>query len=615
MTASAAGGAGVFAPLDRDDLRTVAGYRIRARLGAGGMGKVYLSYTPGGRPVAIKVIRPEFAQDPEFRRRFRSEVQAVQRVQGLCTAPVIDSDTEGPVPWLATAYVPGPPLGAAVGTYGPLPVDTALLLVAGIAEALGVIHGAGVVHRDLKPSNVLLAADGPRVIDFGIARAADATALTGSGVAVGTPAFMAPEQAAGRPVTAATDVFALGQVAVYAATGRPAFGEGASHGVLYRIVHEEPELSLLPAELRTLAEGCLRKDPEGRPSVPEVIGICREAADSTQLRRVEDWLPAPVAADIVSRAAVPVSGPTAPLPGQRAVPGEPAGHAPPFGTGFGPAAGFGPHSDADTAGLAQTPPMGFGPPLPGPWPAQPSGPSGQFAPAPPACPDGEAGRLKRLVRGLRSRSARTVAIVVLAFACGAATAAELTGDGGDSAPGAAPSPPAGSPDTAAGSGGGGAEPGARVPRPGAEPSQLVRPRPVPKPEEYDGLNLPDDYHLAFADRPVRPSDSPDDREDVAYETELDRLGTADSNKLVLLDDEQPPTLRTCRSETRFAQRVELRSLSKGARICVLNGAGHVGLVTFRGTSPDSDPSTYVKLDLTVWRNALDVSEEEPTEGP
>lgn len=178
----------VFQPLEGDDPSTVAGYRLAARLGSGGMGKVYLSHTSGGRAVAIKVIRPEFAQDPEFRRRFRQEVLAAQRVQGLYTAPVVAADTDGVRPWLATAYVPGPTLATAVASHGPLEPRTVLLLLAGIAEALQSIHAAGIVHRDLKPSNVLLAADGPRVIDFGIARAADATALTGSGAVIGTPA-------------------------------------------------------------------------------------------------------------------------------------------------------------------------------------------------------------------------------------------------------------------------------------------------------------------------------------------------------------------------------------------------------------------------------------------
>ncbi|PRH78128.1 serine/threonine protein kinase, partial [Streptomyces solincola] len=287
-------GDAVFQPLEEDDPRAVAGYRLAARLGAGGMGKVYLSYTPGGRPVAIKVIRPDFAEDAEFRRRFAQEVHSAQRVQGLYTAPVIDADAEARQPWLATAYVPGPSLAAAVQSHGRLPVETVLLLTAGIAEALAVIHGAGIVHRDLKPANVLLAADGPRVIDFGIARAADATSLTGSGVTIGTPSFMAPEQAAGQAVTSATDIFALGQITAYAAVGTPAFGEGTSHGVLYRIVHEEPRLDDLPEPLRELVTRCLAKDPAARPTVAEVLTLCRSANGETALRRPERWLPGAV---------------------------------------------------------------------------------------------------------------------------------------------------------------------------------------------------------------------------------------------------------------------------------------------------------------------------------
>ncbi|MFE3004739.1 serine/threonine-protein kinase, partial [Streptomyces sp. NPDC059243] len=268
VSMSSASSTGPFQPLKADDPAVVGGYRIAAVLGAGGMGKVYLSYTPGGRPLAIKVIRPEFSEDPEFRRRFQQEVRSAQRVQGLYTAPVIDSDTEGPRPWLATAYVPGPSLAHAVARHGGLPLRSVLLLTVGVAEALTVIHGAGIVHRDLKPANVLLASDGPRVIDFGIARAADSTALTGTGVSIGTPAFMAPEQAAAGAVTPATDVFALGQIAAYAAIGAPAFGDGPSHAVLYRIVHEDPDLGRLPAELRTLVTRCLSRDPPPPPPPP-----------------------------------------------------------------------------------------------------------------------------------------------------------------------------------------------------------------------------------------------------------------------------------------------------------------------------------------------------------
>ncbi|MGP3970847.1 protein kinase domain-containing protein [Streptomyces sp. 6N223] len=289
-----------FQPLEADDPPVVGRYPLAARLGAGGMGRVYLAYTPGGRPVAIKVVRPELGEDPQFRARFQREVRAAERVQGLYTAPVVDSDTEGPVPWLATAYIPGPSLADAVSRHGPLPLPTVMLLLAGTAEALQAIHGAGLVHRDLKPSNVLLAADGPRVIDFGIARAAESgTALTGSGMVVGTPSFMSPEQAAGAAVGPATDVFALGQLAVYAASGTPAFGEGTSHAVLYRIVHEWPDLSALPGgPLKELAAHCLAKDPAARPGPPEVIARCRAALPAGAMPAPGQWLPAAVAAEL-----------------------------------------------------------------------------------------------------------------------------------------------------------------------------------------------------------------------------------------------------------------------------------------------------------------------------
>ncbi|WP_159061528.1 serine/threonine-protein kinase, partial [Streptomyces europaeiscabiei] len=290
---------GQFRPLEAGDPTTVASYRLAARLGSGGMGTVYLSYTPGGHPIALKTIRPELSEDPEFRRRFKQEVRAAQRVQGLYTAPVLDHDTEGAQPWLATAYVPGPSLHAAVAEHGALPLNSVLLLLAGVAEALSVIHGAGIVHRDLKPSNVLLAADGPRVIDFGIARAADATALTGTGVSIGTPAFMSPEQAAGKPVTPASDIFALGQVAAFAARGSGAYGDGPSHAVLYRIVHEEPDLSGLADELRFI-ERCLAKDPADRPSPAEVVALCQEASP-TPLVQSGSWLPEAIGADITRR--------------------------------------------------------------------------------------------------------------------------------------------------------------------------------------------------------------------------------------------------------------------------------------------------------------------------
>ncbi|MBZ9642355.1 serine/threonine-protein kinase [Streptomyces sp. PSKA30] len=263
-------------PLQADDPPVVAGYRLAARLGAGGMGRVYLSHTQGGRPVAIKVVRPELADAPAFRRRFRREVEAARRVRGAYTAEMIDADADGVPPWLATLYVPGPSLAEAVARRGPLPVPAVLWLVAGVAEALQAIHAAEIVHRDLKPSNVLLAADGPRVIDFGISLAADLSSHTATGSAVGTPQFMAPEQATAGEVTAATDIFALGQTAAFAALGEPLYGDGPAPSVLYRIVHEEPDLSRLPEPLRPLIARCLAADPEERATPAEVVEWCRQ---------------------------------------------------------------------------------------------------------------------------------------------------------------------------------------------------------------------------------------------------------------------------------------------------------------------------------------------------
>ncbi|WP_156727581.1 serine/threonine-protein kinase [Streptomyces apocyni] len=266
----------VFQPLQADDPPQVAGYRLAARVGAGGMGRVYLSHTQGGRPVAIKVVRAELADDPDFRRRFRREVEAARRVRGAYTAELIDADADGVPPWLTTLYVPGPSLAEAVARRGPLPVPAVLWLMAGVAEALQAIHGAGIVHRDLKPSNVLLAADGPRVIDFGIALASDVTSHTATGAAVGTPSFMAPEQASAGEITAATDVFALGQTAAFAALGKPLYGDGSAVGVLYRIVHSTPDLSPLAAELRPLIARCLASDPAERATLAEVVEWCRQ---------------------------------------------------------------------------------------------------------------------------------------------------------------------------------------------------------------------------------------------------------------------------------------------------------------------------------------------------
>lgn len=302
-------------PLGADDPREVAGYRVRSRLGAGGMGAVYLAYTRGGQPVALKVIRPEYAEDREFRQRFTREVEAALLVRGPYTAPLLDSDTDGTPPWLASTYVPGPPLSAAVSEHGPLPPTTVLQLVAGVAEALQSIHAAGVVHRDLKPSNVLLASDGPRVIDFGIARAVDATALTGTDVRLGTPAYMAPEQVSGRSAGPALDVFALGLLTHYAATGKHPFGDGAGHALLYRIVAEEPDLADCPPELRDLVARCLAKAPDERPTPSEVVELCREQAGEGLIERdSHGWLPEAVTTGQARPPTVPAAPPVPAAP-------------------------------------------------------------------------------------------------------------------------------------------------------------------------------------------------------------------------------------------------------------------------------------------------------------
>jgi serine/threonine kinase PknH len=292
-------------PLTAGDPVEVGGYRLRARLGAGGTGQVYLAFSPGGRPVAVKVVRPGLGESGDFRRRFRRETQAARQVHGLYTAQVLDADPDATPPWLVTAYVPGPSLREAVENHGPMPAQTVFLLIAGIAEALLAIHLAGLVHRDLKPSNVLLAPDGPRVIDFGIARTVEATTLTQSDMRVGTPLFMAPEHITGRPVTPAMDVFSLGAVATYAATGRSPFLQGSPAAVLYRIVHAPPDLEGCPAELRDLIERCLAKDPAARAAPGDIIGICRARTAGQAALVAQAWLPAAMAATVMRYAAPP----------------------------------------------------------------------------------------------------------------------------------------------------------------------------------------------------------------------------------------------------------------------------------------------------------------------
>ncbi|MFF1507479.1 serine/threonine-protein kinase [Streptomyces sp. NPDC058326] len=234
------------------------------------MGTVYLARSRGGRAVAVKVARPELAADPSFRARFRAEVAAARQVGGFHTAQVVDADPDAEAPWLATAYIPGPTLSALVTAEGPMGEERLRSLGAALAEALEAIHACGLVHRDLKPGNIVMAPDGPRVLDFGIARAVESTRLTATGSAFGTPGYLAPEQALGEEVTGAADVFALGAVLVAAAGGRP-FGDGTPMGLMYRAVHEAPDLTSVPEALRGLVGRCLAKDPAERPAPEEIL--------------------------------------------------------------------------------------------------------------------------------------------------------------------------------------------------------------------------------------------------------------------------------------------------------------------------------------------------------
>ncbi|MGW9447493.1 bifunctional serine/threonine protein kinase/MFS transporter [Streptomyces sp. NPDC055632] len=286
-----------------EDPVAIGPYRIVARLGAGGMGLVYLGRSEAGRTVAVKVVQAEHARHPEFRRRFAREVAAARRVGGEWTAAVLDADTEAPVPWVATQYIAGPDLTTVVARdFGPLPEPSVRTLANRLALALGAVHGAGLIHRDLKPSNVLITVDGPRVIDFGIARAMDS--LTGdslhtrTGMLIGSPGFMSPEQVRGLELTPASDVFCLGALLVYAATGRLLFGatDTGLNAHLFRIAEEEADLTGVPDPLVDLVRACLEKDPAKRPAP-------REVASRTAPDRAGEWLPGSVLAQLGRRAA------------------------------------------------------------------------------------------------------------------------------------------------------------------------------------------------------------------------------------------------------------------------------------------------------------------------
>ncbi|WP_097883223.1 serine/threonine-protein kinase [Streptomyces sp. st140] len=472
--------------LGPDDPHRIGAYRLLGRLGEGGMGQVFLARSDRGRTVALKLVRRELAERTEFRARFRQEVHAAHRVGGAWTAPVLDSDTEAPVPWVATGYVAGPSLqrivsgrpGAPVtasGAYGPLPARSVRFLGSGLAHALQHIHGAGLIHRDLKPSNVLMTIDGPRVIDFGIARALESVAdgdLTRTGVLVGSPGFMAPEQVRGERVTTACDVFCLGSVLAYAASGRLPFGtaeSGGVHALMFRIAQEDPDLTGVPEELAGVVRDCLAKDPAARPGTDEILARLGEAdAD-------EPWLPATLLAQLGRQAVGLLDAEDPEEPGKPEAPGRPGnprGSESPWGpeSPWGSESPRGPESpwgseSPQTPETARTPvsPQGpAGPAVPPsgprtlaspPWPPTPAQPTQLSQPAYPSAPIPPAHFAPTPPPPARERrsAGATVALiavaVVVAIGAGGSVYAFMKGDG----PGTTASPgPSGSADTGSG---------------------------------------------------------------------------------------------------------------------------------------------------------------------
>ncbi|MFE6635083.1 serine/threonine-protein kinase [Streptomyces tendae] len=364
------------------DPQRIGVYRLLGRLGAGGMGHVYLARSDRGRMAAVKLVREELAALEEFRERFRQEVESARRVGGYWTAPVLDADTEAAVPWVATGYVAGPSLQQVVGhDHGALPERSVRTLGAGLAHALQDIHAAGIVHRDLKPSNVLVTIDGPRVIDFGIARALQTVSdggLTRTGALVGSPGFMAPEQVRGDRVTPACDVFCLGSVLTYAATGKLPFGPANSgaHALMFRIAQEDPDLTGVPEGIADLVRDCLRKDPAARPGLAEVLERTGAQDTVTDGRSRDPWLPSALVAQLGRHAVQLLDTETPGPPAHPATPAQPdiRGAAATAAEGAGPGLGAGAGGAVSGGGASGgAGPGGAGPGDAGPGDAGPGG--------------------------------------------------------------------------------------------------------------------------------------------------------------------------------------------------------------------------------------------------
>lgn len=597
----------VLAPLEPQDPRETAGYRLIARIGEGGMGTVYLSHTRGGQPVALKLIRREFGQDPDFRSRFEQEVRAARRVQGYHLVPVLDHDTTGASPWLASVFVPGLSLHDALSAYGPLPLGAVFQLIGCTARALGSIHSAGVVHRDLKPANLLLGAAGPYVIDFGIARAADSTQLTRTGGVIGTPQYMSPEHALGAEVTTASDLFALGLIAAVAATGRHPYGEGGATALGVRIANTDrlpPDLNGYPAELRPLLERCLTADPAARIGTDELAAMC-ELFAGRPLNDFDGWLPEPVGLEIARRVRAAENPPVPTVVDSGAAAAAGAGRAGgfgPAGSGTGPAAGTGTSGafgGLHAAATAYAPPRPPGPPQPNhPTPAP------SMAPGPAAAPKGFRGGL-------------VAACLVLAVAAGAGTVWLLDGDGDGSkddpkAPAARQetpaAPPAGSPDPAQ----------ASAP-PKASPSASAAPKSA--------------YTVVFQDKPLTlraPSSSTGTHVDLdapqifpkgaigkiqGMELTYQDWGDADLRFLTAMGKSTGTTPEECRdavATNTLASRVDKdelkagKTLTKGTVLCTVTGDNNLAMLRITEVVLDTSKGSigpmpdYVTA-LTLWK--------------
>ncbi|WP_234421811.1 serine/threonine protein kinase [Streptomyces sp. CB00316] len=609
---------GQLSPLGPEDPREVAGYRLLARIGEGGMGRVYLSRTRGNQPVALKVIRREYAQDEEFRRRFEQEATSARRVRGYHIVPVVDHDTTGPQPWLATTYVPGLALDQLLTGHGTLPLTTVLQLTGCAAEALHAVHKAGVIHRDMKPSNILIGSEGPWIIDFGIARAADATQLTRSGGLIGTPQFMSPEHAGGQDLTPATDVFSLGLIAAVAATGRHPYGDAGAITLATKIANSEsrpPDLTAYPEPLRAVLERTLAADATARPTPSELAELCQELSGRPS-RDFVGWLPAPVAADIARREEAarqqaetdsgPRSGavasaetvPPPPVASGAAVPtgaAAPADAAPPVGVASG---GYTP-THASRPGehpqYGRVQPPSAGSPVPFPQGAPP--PTG-----PPTAPS-----------AARSRTPLTVGAAVLALAVAATTVWVLTqGDDTDNARGRggqpASSPTAGTPAP------GGTPPGTGVsPTGNAAPNgytEIFRDKPLTLRAQFTSNRI--SYTNVDLDKPkIDPNALSEGKgNELQYE---EFGGTYTLRFLTTMGKSAGTTSQECAEgaaadalPSELGGEAQGEQLTPGTVLCTVTDEGNLAMLTIKHVVVQRDESAGFKArdyvtELTLWK--------------